>query len=354
MTKNAGERKPPLYEAEVIPGLESFAIEDLRVQFGPRIAQVNRHRAGFIRFRFRGRAPMLRALRSVIAVYRVDHFPLPRPKAFLGHQHFSRLTQTIREVAQSFSQPPQTLGVGAAGSHSSVMRRLLHELARALQLAPARDGKGELFLRLLPNREAAGWEALLRISPQPLSAREYRLFNMPGSLNATVAYAMTRIEALAERATVVNLCSGASTILIEHGQTQRRHRLLAIDRSETALEAGRRNAKAAGLDRRVLRIQADAARTPLPARVADRIYADLPFGHHVGSHESNLRLYPALLQEADRLARSDAAFVVLTHEVKLLRRCLKQSPWAAASETRINLRGLHPRLFVLRRNSTRI
>jgi 23S rRNA G2445 N2-methylase RlmL len=92
----------------------------------------------------------------------------------------------------------------------------------------------------------------------------------------------------------------------------------------------------------------------LPPQAADWLYADLPFGNLVGSHVENRLLYPAILQEAARLARPNAAFVVLTHEINLMRASLKESPWNAVSETRINLRGLHPRLFVLEQNSARI
>ena len=344
----------PIFEAEVIPGLESFAIDELRSRFGDRAARVSRLRAGFVRFRFSDRAQVLLALRSVIAVYQVHHFAIPRPKAFLGQEHFARLTGILSEAAQSFARPPRSMGIGAAGARSSVMRRLLNELLDNLKLEPAEDDKGELFVRLLPKREGAGWEVLVRISHYALSAREYRVVNMPGSLNATAAYAMTQVELLDKEATVVNLCSGASTILIEHALIQPQNQLIAIDWSEKALSAGALNASASGMGHCIWHIQADAGQAPLPARAVDRIYADLPFGHHIGSHEINTRLYPAILQEADRLARSRAAFIILTHEVRLLRRCLQQSPWRATSETRINLRGLHPRLFVLKRISTRI
>lgn len=345
---------PSLYEAETIPGLESFVLDELRGELGADIAGAKLARAGFIRFGYRGRMQDLRRLRSVVAVYQVHSFLIPRPKAFLGHQHFTRLSALLAGMAGSFARPAQALGIGAAGSGSAVMRRLHHALSAQLKLKAADQDKGDLFLRLLPNREAKAWEALIRISPQPLSARAYRHVNMPGSLNATVAYAMTRVDPPADQARVVNLCSGASTILIELSLLGGRQQLVAIDHSPQALSAGRRNADASGSGARIQHIQADATRTPLPPKSADALYADLPFGHHVGSHEENTRLYPAILREADRLATADAAFIALTHEVKLLRRCLSDSPWQPISETRINLRGLHPRLFVLRRKSTRI
>lgn len=354
MTKSRRAPAPHRFEAEVIPGLESFAFDELRRVLQPKVDQIIKLRAGFIRFRYSGAAQTLLSLRSVIAIYQAHQFPIPRPKAFLGHQHKTRLTRILAAASRSFASPAQTLGIGAAGVNSSVMRRLRHELAAALQLAPALDGKGELFIRMLPAREKTGWEVLVRISPKPNSARDYRVVNMPGSLNATAAYAMTAAGGLGENALIVNLCSGTSTILIEHGLTHARHQLLAIDANTAALDGGRQNTRASGLETRIQHIRADARQTPLPAQMADRVYADLPFGHYIGSHKENMQLYPAILDEAARLARPDAAFIVLTHEVKLLRQCLRQSPWQAASETRTNLRGLHPRLVVLRRISTRI
>ena len=348
------ENAAPKFEAELIPGLEAFAIDELLSRFGSEVSQVDHSRPGFIRFRFGGSHEQLRALRSVVALYQIYHFAIPRPKALLGHQHFARLKRILSATSRSFSHPARTLGIGAAGSESSVMRRLRMELAEALRLESAADGKGDLFIRIAPGREQLGWEIMARTASAPLSARDYRVKNMPGSLNATVAYAMTQIGALPAGSAAVNLCSGASIIAIEHALLRTDDHLLAVDCSAAALAAGRCNARASGADSRISHLLADGVKAPLASHSADRLYADLPFGHHIGSHEDNEQLYPALLREAARLARPQAAFVALTHEVRLMRRCLAMSCWRAVQETRINLRGLNPRLFVLRQNSATI
>ncbi|MDE2946308.1 MAG: RNA methyltransferase [Chloroflexota bacterium] len=343
----------PEYEAEIIPGLEPFAIDEIRGRFPSQVRRLNHSRAGFLRFSYGGQPARLHSLRSVIALYRIHSFEIPRPKALLGHQHFTRLLKILAGAAQLFPRRPRTLGIGAAGSRSSVMSRLHEELAAALRLESTSD-KGDLFLRILPNRDKQCWEALARTTLQPLSKRDYRLKDMPGSLNATVAYAMTQVKPLGEKAAVVNLCSGSSTILIEHALQRSHDRLLAIDKDPAMIMAGRRNSAASAISPGIDHLRADAAKTPLPPALADRIYADLPFGNLVGSHDENRLLYPAVLQEAARLARPQSAFVVLTHEIALMRKSLRQSPWRAISETRINLRGLRPCLFVLERNSARI
>ena len=342
------------YEAETIPGLEPVAIEELSDLFGPELNSVRRSRPGFLRFQFSGAQEALSASRAVIAGYRVHHFDIPRPKALLGHEHFTRLTAILRRASASWGSAPETIGIGAAGSQSSVLLRLRKELAAALALRPADDGKGELYMRLARQRGGSGWEILVRTTRQPLSKRLYRVADVPGALNATVAYAMTRCGSLPDPGCVVNLCSGTSTILIEHGITRPSDNLIGVEYSADMINCGMRNARAAGNDIAIRHVQADARRTPLPAGTVDLIYADLPFGRHIGSHADNLTLYPDILREAQRLAREHTIFVVLTHEVKLMRRCLANSAWRILEEKTINLKGLHPRLFVLKQNSATI
>lgn len=339
------------YEAEVITGLEAFATDELRRVSTSRIRQ---SRAGFLRFQFVGDESALLSLRSVIAIYRIHSFPIPRPKALMGHEHFTRLVGILRATAQRYNKPPQSIGVAAAGSQTAVMRRLRQELSQALGLTLATDGKGELFLRLAKQADGAGWEALVRASPSPLSKRDYRKVDVPGALNATVAFAMTQIGRSADPRVAVNLCSGSSTIAIEHALDCPDDTLLAIDSCPDMINIGRQHARRARQSQRISHLLADARRTPLPSGSADVLYADLPFGHHFGTHADNLALYPALLREAHRLAKPNGSFIALTHEIRLMARSLRASGWRVCSETPINLSGLHPRLFVLRKISARI
>ncbi len=338
------------YEAELVGGLESVALAELREKLGGGLQAARKTRDGFLRFRCDGPADRLADLGTVIALYRVHDFAIPRPKALLGHQHFSRLLAILRQQLTAFTSPARSFGVGAAGADSSVMRRLRRELAQALDLEAAADGKGELFMRLARSADGSGWEILLRTTPRPLSKRAYRLRDAPGALNATVAHAMARMSRHAGDATVVNLCSGTNTILIEQALLHRRGLLIAIDHSPDMIVAGRINAAASETGARIRHLLAEAQATPLPAACADLLYADLPWGSLVGSHADNERLYPAVLREAARIAKPDARFLLLTHELRLTRRCLRRSSWRAESEMPLALSGLRPRLFVLRRN----
>ena len=346
-----GKDRGAEYEVEFVPGLEDFVIEELEAEADKGIRALRVFRPGFLRFHLIGSSKFLQTLRSAIAVYRIHRFAIPRPKALLGHQHFVRLLGELQARIQDWQLNEISLGIGAAGAASSVVRRLKHELAESLAICEAEDEKGELYLRLARGANKEGWEVLVRLTPAPLSKRAWRTVNVPGALNATVAHALARFCPYVGGERVLNLCSGSSTILIEHALLFPADKLIAIDNSWAMLQAARSHALASQTQDRMQLVLADVRQTPLPQHSVDRIYADLPFGHYVGSHQDNLDLYPAILQEADRIGTLDSHCIFLTHEVNLMRRCLRGSAWKCVSETRIVLSGLHPRIFVLKRKS---
>ena len=95
---------------------------------------------------------------------------------------------------------------------------------------------------------------------------------------------------------------------------------------------------------------ADAMQLPYPTASMDAIAVDLPFGQLVGSHDENEWLYPAVLQEATRVAKRGARCVAITHEITLMHDVLRTlSVWQVVSEQKITLSGLHPRIFVMER-----
>ena len=337
------------YEIECVPGLETVVLDEIGGLRSSQLAGAYKSRSGFVRLHWRGLDTELESLRSAIALYQSHHFDVPRPKALLGHQHFTRLVSAVKVIIATWQRKPFSLGIGAAGANSPVMRRLKRELALALGTQPSSDEKGELYLRLA--RRGKGWEALIRTTAKPLSTRPWRRVDAAGALNATVAFAMTRLAAARGDGIIANLCCGTGTIAIEGALTANEIKLVAIDNCAEMLSAARQNIAASRSRKRIELLHADGCRTPLPDSSIGAIIADLPFGGAIGSHTQNLTLYPALLREAARIGADSAVCVLLTHEINLLRRCLGASEWRIMDERRINLSGLHPRIFVLKRNA---
>lgn len=349
--------RPPTYEAEVAPGLADIAQTEIQQQLGAACdVQPTAMESASVRFTYTGETAILHSLKTVIAVYRVLHFGIPRPKALLGHQHFHRLLDHITPI--STAQPTQfhTITLGAAGSESSVMQRLRSELAQALHLQPTSD-HADLLLRLRPARRSkkttdnpSGWEVLIRLTPRPLATRAWRIHNMPGALNASVAHAMLYLLQPTPDVPLLNIACGSGTFLLEHQAHTPGAHSIGIDHDPAALTGATINIAAGNSQQPITLLQADAAQLPIQTRSIQALCADLPFGQLVGSHIENEWFYPVLLHEAARVARIGARFVLITHEVELMKQTLLvQDAWQVVHQRMITLTGLHPRIFVLQR-----
>lgn len=338
-----------IYEAETIIGIEDIVIRELQSHPDINPQSIQKIRDGFIRFESNEKFSQLNTFKSVIALYIVHHFDVPRPKALLGHQNFTTLIQYLDNILKTWSPNHYTFGLGAAGSNSAVMRRIKQDISLMLSIPIAEDDKGHLFMRLIPAYQMQGWETLIRLTPVPLSTRGWRIKNIPGALNATVAYAMTQIADIPQNSQIVNLCSGTATILIEIAQQAKNKTLIALDNDIQMLQSAKANIEASQTSEHIIQILGDAQQTPFKSGSISHIFADLPFGHYVGSHNENEWLYPAILEESARIAKQGASFVALTHEIQLMLQSLKTSKWLIKHQRQINLSGLHPKIFVLER-----
>ncbi len=275
-------------------------------------------------------------------------FDVPRPKALLGDQHFRRLVSGVMQVKAGGSF--RGLRLGAAGADSSVFQRLGSELERATRLERD-DDEGELFLRFI--RAGRQWRVLVRLTPRPFSARQWRVCNMEGGLNATLAAFMVRgllhgVQGGTDA--FLNAMCGSGTLLVEWLLRDPRATGTAIDLEASAIECAGRNLRAAGVADRATLLQADATATGLPAGSVDLIAADPPWGDDVGSSDSNRALYPAFLAESARLLRPGGRLALLSHEVRLTESMLRSDPnFSVISETRVRHGGHHPRAWLLQR-----
>ncbi|BCX04348.1 MAG: RNA methyltransferase [Candidatus Roseilinea sp.] len=356
-------------EADVIAGLEPFACDEIAA-LG--MHDVRAIRAGVIRFSAHTLRP-LHDLKTVLAVYLLRRYEVPRPKALLGDQHLRALfTQIDAALGLMPRGAYRTFMLGAAGAGSAVMTRLKSAIAQHTGLREANE-EGDLLIRVRPapdftprlptsevnreseigSRQTTGWDVLVRLSPKPLATRAWRVCNVAGSLQATVAHAMVRLTQPAPDDVYLNLGCGSGTLLIERALAGPARRLIGCDTERQALACAQENIAAylrSGRGTFEL-YDWDMRCLPLPDASVDVVTADLPFGHRVGSHDDNLALYPALLREAARVAKPGARCAFITAEMRLMERALAQTPslWRLDSTFRVNLGGLRPAIFGLRR-----
>ncbi|GAA5511520.1 hypothetical protein Dcar01_00231 [Deinococcus carri] len=324
------------YVLEVLPGLEAVAEGELGA------VPLARDIRG-LRFWYPGDPERLTRLRSVVAAYRVRAWDVPRPRGLLGHQQLGELTAFLAEVVRFGGH--RSFRLAAAGRESSVMARLADELQAALNL-PHDPEEGELLIRLRPQEDGPGWEVLARLTPRPLSARAWRVCNRGGGLNATIAYALHKLAGQRDEDRIFNPMSGSGTLLVERALLGPYDAMVGVDLDPAAVACARANLQAAR--REVEVAQVDALHTGLPARSFDLIVSDLPWGDAIGTHGGNAELYPAFLSEMHRLLSRQGRLVVLTHELRLFERLLReQDRWHARELFQVYSGGHHPKAYLL-------
>lgn len=343
-------------EVECLVGLEEIVRDEIADLFSGVAQVVGSPRPGRLLVDVRVQPWALERLRCAVAVHSSAYFDVPRPKALLGHQHLTRLLALLRPLADR--RPPGDLAavrISAAGADSAVFSRLKSELERALGL-PGGHGEGDLLLsfrRPLDGRR--GWEVLVRTTPRPLSARAWRICSMPGSLNAAVAQTMVRLARPRPADRFLNLACGSATLLVERLQTVPARLALGVDISADALRCARANLQAGGCAHHATLIRGDAVSLPLPPASIDTFVVDLPFGMLVGNASANRDLYPALLQEAARVAAPAATLVAVTAAKRLFETGLRRhsTSWRRQRSLEVRLpfkdRDMSVGVYVLRR-----
>jgi ubiquinone/menaquinone biosynthesis C-methylase UbiE len=345
---------PSVCEVDVVAGLEPVAREELRRRFGAqivlRVMRPSPTGPTNIQLSFAGDPAELTTLRTVVAVYLVHHVSVPRPRSLLANQHLAALLLRLNRIMALNPAAYRTLSVSAAGANSPVLLRFKQTVAERLSLAVVPQ-EGDLYLRLRrPLDGGPGWDVLIRLTPRPLATRPWRVRNMPGALDATVAHAMILLTRPRPEDVFLNIACGSGTFLIERATACPARRIIGCDISATAREMARENIAASDVAERIELHAWDARMLPLPAGSVDAACCALPFGHHIGSHAENVALYPVLFAEVARVAQSRAAFAAVTTEVRLTTTILEnQRAWVMERILSIGLNGLFPRIFVLRR-----
>lgn len=344
-----------LLEVTFLPGLADVVAEEITERLAPARppwAVPGREDALFVAHH----GPLARtlSLRTAVAVFLVLGFDVPRPKSLTSGEHLPRIVEAVRASVQLSGA--RSFRFEAAGHDSPVFQRLAVQLADATGLTHD-DEAGEVVLRFrrTPGRsEDAGWDVLVRLGARPLSARAWRVSDFPGAVNATIAAAVVRLAGLDPTDRVVNLMCGSGTLLVERLLAGATASALGVDLAPDAVAATRENLAAAGTASRATVVM-DDVRAPDAAwredGPFDLVLADPPWGTLHGSHTASAALHADLLRVAHEVTAPGARLVVLTHEIKVMERCVRDADalWRVRTELRVFAKGHHPRIYLLDR-----
>lgn len=176
----------------------------------------------------------------------------------------------------------------------------------------------------------------------------WRAGTIPASIHPSMAaalasYALSMVEH--PHPHVLDPFCGSGSLLFSCETARSVGSLLGVDKSGTAIETARQNAKAGKsratfVCRDILRFEARTG--------AHLVLSNMPFGNRVGSHSDNEQLYRRFARRLPNLLTEDGIAVLYTAEGKLLEQCVRAEPrLRLRSKLRTEAGGLSPWVFVV-------
>lgn len=343
-----------LFYVMTMPGLETLAFSEVRASVPD--AELVKFARGVALFHAAATPEDLLSLRTVEDVfYALAHVTgLGHGRTALRVLHSATLHADLSQALALWQRVhkrgrPRTWRVVSqkVGSHEfrridagqAVTDALQHILPRSMrQVKDEADVEFWLWL--------SGSEALIgiRLSDATMRHRRYKREHLPASLRPTIGAAMSWLARPTPQDIVLDPLCGAGTIVIERCLLAPVQRAVGGDVRDEAVAMARRNARSAG-------VHAswhvwDARDLPLDASSVTRIITNLPFGKQIGSHEANIELYTALIQEFGRVLTADGLLVTLTSEDRLWDMVLRDHGWRVTKKVVLVVLGQPASIFV--------
>ena len=171
---------------------------------------------------------------------------------------------------------------------------------------------------------------------------QYRKRVLPASIAPATAAALIRFARpyMKANARVLDPCCGSGTLLVERERAGVPvSELLGVDIDSRAVSAARENAAAA---RSKARFLGGDCRNFRPRQPFDELYANLPFGTRVGTHDSSVELYRALVGRLDKLLAPGGVAVFYTTQRAALVGLLNRAGYQVREQFRFFAGGLLP------------
>lgn len=195
------------------------------------------------------------------------------------------------------------------------------------------------------------WEVGIQITPRPLSVRDYRVINMSGAMDSTIAYAVNSLCGLENAKSYLNVFSGSATLLIEAVQCYPNlEQLVGFDNDKKHLSLAIQNIKKAGLIKKVQIKEADIFNKP-DFGTFDVITSDLPFGMSISKNEDLEKLYRSFIEYCEHSLNPNGKLAVYTSEYEILEKLISKSRFKIVKSkglkfmTSVNAY-LRPKIFV--------
>ncbi len=263
----------------------------------------------------------LLALKSVTNIYIIRRDQKLNPRYVSNHK--SILGELLKGVLDQNPKAFKTYRLRCAGIQTEEVQHIQEYIKDTCKLAQSEDADMEAYI----HKPHTLWEVGVRLTPRPLSVREYKVEHIKGGINPTIAYAINSLCDLKQAQSYLNVCSGSATLLIEAAGIHKNMRLLGFDNDNKHNSQAIQNIKKAGLITSIQIKSADIFDAP-DFGMFDVITSDLPFGMQISKDEDLEKLYKAFVTYCEDKLHKEGTLAVYTSQWQLLKNIFDKSKFA--------------------------
>lgn len=340
------EDLPMLFKLTLIPGLKPVVLNEVSKYSDLNITENGEDK---IYLDFVSDFTNILTLRSITNAYVVKRGEKFNPYFVCNHKSIlgDLIEIVLGKKEDKIKQVFKTFKLRCAGSDSKEVKEIQSYINNTYKLTESDDADLEIYISK-PNEL---WEISVRLTPRPLSLRDYRVANIKGGLNPTIAYAINTYCNLNNKQSYLNVFSGSGTLLIEAGLSNPDLKLVGFDVDGKNNALAIQNIKKAGLIKQIHLKTANIYNKPHLGKF-DIIASDLPFGMQISSKENLESLYKSFTEYCEETLNENGTLLVYTTEHKLLQNILESSKFNTIKTTDLvistSVAGtyLYPRIFV--------
>lgn len=313
---------------EFISGLEEVVLKEIDQNSDLRVIRKNNNS---IYLDFIEDISYIKNLRSVMRAYIIIQGSTYNPSYISKHK--SIIGNIIEIVRENTQDQFKSFKIICAGSDSEEVRGIARYIEESWKLTEEEDS--DMKIHIIKNDDI--WEVGVQITARPLSIRDYKLKNMSGAMDPTIAYAVNSLCGLENISSYLNIFSGSATLLIEAAQGYPNIKeIIGFDNSKEYLSLAMKNIKKAGLIKKIKLKEEDIFNNPQLGKF-DTITSDLPFGMLISKHEDLEKLYQNFIEYCQETLKTQGVLGIYTNNHEMLKKIIEKSKFKIIKELKLKI-----------------
>lgn len=273
---------------------------------------------------------LVRKLRTVSRAYLVSVNSKYNPLYISNHKSvLGNLIQSILDTKDIF----KTFKISCAGSSSPEIVEIKEYVVNTFKLIEKEDADIKIHIAKIDDF----WEVGVQITSKPLSVRDYKINNMSGAMDPTIAYSLNNLCNLENKNTYLNIFSGSATLMIEAGLAYPNlDKIVGFDNNKEHLSLSIQNIKKAGLLEKLVVKERDIFNDADLGNF-DVITSDLPFGMVISKNEDLEKLYTAFIKYCENSLNAGGVLGVYTSQFEIFEKLVNNSKFKIIKEYKLDL-----------------